>query len=301
MNFDYGNVLTRALQITWKHKSFWLLLMLPVLISFFIFAAFVAPVFLLEGNEDQAGLVIVLWVGIVGLGLIISFLLSTMGMTSVTLGILRVERGEGSTSFIDILRDSFAYFSRAFGATLIIQLTVGAVITVFFLCVTALSLVTMGLASICFQPIMILLTPVSFLMIAVIYGALVAVIDEGLGAVEAVKRAIFVIRDHVWKFIIISLIVYFGTTILTSIFVFPIMIPAMAGPILLDSGVDINGSTLALILVPFICLFFGFMALLSGVTGTFMAATMGISYLRLSRPAVSEVVFATDEPNSATS
>ncbi|MFM8875420.1 MAG: hypothetical protein ACKOGC_05045 [Anaerolineae bacterium] len=299
MNFDYGNVLTRALQITWKHKSFWLLLMIPVLISFFIFATFAAPIFLLEGNEDLMGLVIVIWVVVLLLGMLISFLLATVGMNAVTLGVLRIERGEGSTSLMDLVRDSLPYFGRAFGATLIIQLSVGAVFTVFFLCVAALSVVTMGLASICLQPIMILLTPASFLLVAVIYGALVAVIDEGLGPWEAVKRAVQVVRDHVWKFIILALIVYFGTTFVTSIVIFPAMIPAMAGPMLIDSGMDMSGATFALIFIPFLCLFLGAMSLISGITGTFMAVVMEISYLRL-RPS-SEVVFASNEPQGATS
>ncbi|MBN8581514.1 MAG: hypothetical protein J0L96_12660 [Anaerolineae bacterium] len=284
MNFDYGNVLTRAFQITWRHKSFWLLLMIPVLLSSLIFAVFVAPVFILDGNEDWMTLITMLWVGLVIIGLTINFLLSTLGMTSVVHGILRAERGEDSIAPIDLVRDSVPFFGRALGATLIIQCSVGAVFTMFFLCVTALSLVTMGLASFCLQPIFIVLTPFSFLMLAVIYGSLVAVIDEGLGAWEAVKRAIEVTREHVWKFIILSLIAYCGTSILTSIFMIPVMLPVMAGPVLLSSGIKISSSSFTLVAIPFVCIFLGGMSLISGVSGTFMAATLGISFSRLSRP-----------------
>lgn len=173
MNFDYGNVLTRALQITWKHKSFWLFMMFPMLVGSIIFLAFIVPVFLLEGDEEMMGLVMALWIGVIALGMIASLLVSTAGLTSLTLGILRAERGEGSTAFMDLVRDGFAYFGRALGVVLIIQLSIGAVFTAFFLCVAALTAVTMGLASICLQPIMILLTPFSLLVVAVMYGALV--------------------------------------------------------------------------------------------------------------------------------
>ena len=158
----------------------------------------------------------------------------------------------------------------------------------------------MGIASICLQPIMILLTPLSFLVGAVLYGALVAVIDEGLGALDAVKRAVQVVRNHVWKFVIISLLAYFGAMIVSSIFTFPIMIPAMFGPILMESGMDITGRTFMLIFIPFLCIFGILMALGSGITGTFIAAAMEISYLQLSHPAP-EVIFATEEPKDATS
>ena len=301
MNFDYGNILTRSLQITWKHKSFWLFMMFPMLVASVMFIAFAAPVFFLSENDEMIGLVLVGWLAVLVLGTIFSLVASTAGITSLTLGILRTERGEGSTAFMDLVRDGFQYFGRAFGAVLIIQLSIGAVFTVFFLCVGLLSAVTMGLASICLQPFIILLTPLSFLVVAVMDGALMAVIDEGLGAWESVKRAIQVVRDHVWKFIIITLIVYIGTSILTSIFIFPAMIPAMLGPVLMESGVDFSGPMLAVIFVPFICLFFGIMSLLSGVTGTFMTSALALSYLRLSRPADAEIIFAPESPKDATS
>lgn len=300
MNFDYGNILTRALKLTWKHKSFWLLLMIPVFISFMILAAIILPVIFLTENEESMTLIMVLWAGIVIFGFFASFIIGAVSMNAVTLGILRAERGEGSTALMDIVRDSFQYFKNAFGAILIIQLSVGTVFTVFFLCMAALTLVTMGIASICLQPIMLLLTPLSFLVGAVLYGSLVAVMDEGLGALDAVKRAVQVVRDHVWKFIVISLIAYFGSMIVSSIFTFPFMIPAMFGPALIESGVDITGNTFALIFIPFLCIFGVLMAFVSGVTGTFIAASMEISYLQLSRP-VPEVIFAADAPKDATS
>ncbi|HNO93117.1 MAG TPA: hypothetical protein PKJ84_03035 [Anaerolineales bacterium] len=300
MNFDYGNILTRALKLTWKHKSFWLLLMIPVFISFMILATIILPVIFLTENEESMTLIMVLWAGIVIFGFLASFIIGAVSMNAVTLGILRAERGEGSTALMDVVRDSFQYFKNAFGAVLIVQLSVGAVFTVFFLCMTALTLVTMGIASICLQPIMLLLTPLSFLVGAVLYGALVAVIDEGLGALDAVKRAVQVVRDHVWKFVVISLIAYFGSMVVSSIFTFPLMIPAMFGPALIESGVDITGNTFALIFIPFLCIFGVLMAFVSGVTGTFIAASMEISYLQLSRP-VPEVIFAADAPKDATS
>jgi hypothetical protein len=301
MNFDYGNILTRAFQITWKHKSFWLFMMFPMLIASIMFIAFAAPVFLFSENDEMIGLVFAGWLAVLVLGSIASLIFNTAGITSLTLGILRTERGEGSTSFMDLVRDGFPYFGRALGVVLIIQLSIGAVFTVFFLCIALLSAVTMGLASICLQPIIILLTPLSFLVVAVMDAALVAVIDEDMGAWESVKRAIQVIREHVWKFIVISLIVYFGSTILTSFFIFPAMIPAMMGPVLMESGVDVSGPMVAVIFVPFICLFFGIMSLLTGVTGTFMTSALALSYLRLARTAGSEVVFASDEPKNETS
>lgn len=297
MSFDYGNVLTRAFQITWKHKSFWLFMMFPMLAASMMFIAFAIPLFLLEGNEDRMGLVIALWSGVVLLGILASWLLSTAGMASLTLGVLRTERAEGSTSFMDLVRDGFQYFGRVLGVTLIIQLSIGAVFTVFFLCVVALTAVTMGIAAICLQPIMILLTPLSFLVSAMMTGAIVSVMDEGLGAWEAVKRAFHIVREHVWKFIILTMIVYFGSSMIASVLMVPAMLPAMAAPVTMELGEEFFMGTILL----FMCMFFPLMAIFSGIVGTFMTSAVGISYMRLSRPAETEVIFAADQPKNATS
>ena len=301
MNFDYGNVLTRALQITWRQKSFWLFMMFPMLVASFIFVTFAAPIFLFSEDEDMMGLFLVLWLGVLALSFIVSLLVTTAGSTSLMLGILRVERGEGSTAFMDLVQDGFQYFGRVLGAVLIIQFSIGAVFAVFFLCVAALTAVTMGIASICLQPIMMLLTPLSFLVIAVMDGAMVAVIEEDLGSWDAIKRSLNVVREHVWKFILVTLIAYFGSTLVSSIFIFPATLPAAAAPILMESGEDISGQAVIAMMILFACICFPFMSLVTGITGTFMNSVIGISYLRLSRPAVSDIVLFGEEENPATS
>lgn len=290
MNFDYGNILTRAFKLTWKHKSFWLFMTFPILIGSVIFLAFIAPVFFLEGNEDWMGLIIALWLGVIGLGMIASLVASAAGMASLTLGILRAERGNGSTSFMDLARDGFGYFPRAFGVMLIVQLTVGAVFTVFFLCVIALTVVTMGIASICLQPVMLLLTPLSFLVAAVMNGGIVSVIEEDLDALDAVKHALQVVREHVWKFVIITLIVYFGASFLSGIFVVPAMIPAMFAPV----AMEVSKQLFWIAMGSFICLFFPAMAVYSGIFGAFTTSAIDLAYLQLARPIEKEVIAAED-------
>lgn len=290
MDFDYGNILTRAFKLTWKHKSYWLFMTFPVLIGMVFFAAFIAPVFFLEGNEDLMGLIVVLWLGVIGLGMIVSLVASAAGMTSLTLGILRAERGNGSTSFMDLVRDGFGYFPRAFGVMLIVQLTVGAVFTIFFLCVMALTVVTMGIASICLQPVMFLLTPLSFLVAAVMNGGIVSVIEEDLDALDAVKRALQVVREHVWKFVIITLIVYFGASFLSGIFVVPAMIPAMFAPV----AMEVSEQLFWVAMGSFICLFFPAMAVYSGIFGAFTTSALALAYLQLARPIEKEIIAAED-------
>ena len=298
MNFDYGNILSRSVQILWKHKSFSLFLIFPMLIATGIMFVFILPVFLLNEGSDNEGIVILLWVGILALGGIISFVTSAAGFTSLVLGILRVERGEDSTSFMELVRDGFEYFGRAVGAMLIVQLSMGLFFTIFFLCVAALTAVTMGMASICLQPVMLLLTPLSFLVLAVMNGATISVIDEGLGSWEAVKRALDVVREHVWKFIILTLIIYFVTMILSGLLTVPVMIPAGMISFVAESGMDISEQIFGVVMISFICLYIPLMALFSGVSGTFMTTTLTLGYLRLGGGG-NTVVYAVSESISS--
>ncbi|MCQ3938287.1 MAG: hypothetical protein DPW18_14745 [Chloroflexi bacterium] len=282
MTFDYGSVLTRSLQITWKHKSYWLFSIVPMLVSFAGFFFFIAPVFFLEEDSSLMGLVIAVWLAGLAFFFIANFVLGTAGSASLTLGIIRVERGGGSTAFMDLLRDGFPYFWRSLGVIVLVQMTFGLVISAFFLAAFLLILVTIGMASICLQPVILLMTPLSFLVIAVMDGALAAVSGEDLGAVDAVKRSLQVVRAHFWKFVILALIVYFGASAVSSVIVFPAMLPAMAFPIMIETGVEMSGEIIALTALLFACLFFPLLALLSGVTGTFATAVLQLSYLRLS-------------------
>ena len=294
MNFDYGNTLMRAWQITWRNKVLWLIMTLPVLLSFLaFFPFFIFPVFVLNGDTSETTINIL---GILAISFFFIFFIAAMAFhviatSSATLGVIRAERGEGSMNFMDLLRGGFPYFGRSLGAFLIIQLGIGLIFTVFFMLVFLLSIVTMGIATICLQPIMLLLSPLMYLVIAVMEAAQTAIIAENLGAVEAVKRAIEVVREHVWKYVIITLIIYFGATILMSFIIFPIMLPAFFFPFLIGSGSEISTQALTLIFIGFMCLFFPLMALFSGLLQAFMKSALNLTYLQLTQPGEEAPVF----------
>jgi hypothetical protein len=50
VNFDVGEVLTRAWQITWKHKVLWVFNMFPVLLSFLFIPIVFIPMFFIGPN-----------------------------------------------------------------------------------------------------------------------------------------------------------------------------------------------------------------------------------------------------------
>ena len=296
MNFDYGNVLSRAAQITWKYKVLWVLLALPILLSFLLIPFFIAPIFLLAGSDagsTSETMNIVFTIGFLLLFLIVligNFVLGAISTSSVTLAIVRAERGQGSLNFISLLRDSLPYFGRVLIAILIINLTLGLVFSIFFLFVFVSSIVTMGLASLCLQPIIILLTPLMFVVIGVMEAAQTAIIADNLSAMDAIKRAIEIVRANIWKYVLIALIVYFGSTILSSFIMMPLIVPIFVVPFMIDSGREMNTQMMILISITFACVFFPLMTLFSSIIGTFMKASLDITYLRLANSNETKII-----------
>lgn len=290
MNFDFGNILTRAWQITWKYKVLWALSALPMIVSFLFFPLFILPVYFLPDTNGQREmfqsaeviLPLLFFVAVVVL-MIMTFLVSGVSMSVTTLGVFRAQRGEDELSFAGLLNDSRQYIGRMLAVFLIINLTIGFVFTLFFLMVFALTLVSMGIASICLQPVMILITPLSFLVLGVLESAQAAVIVDDMGALDAVRRGLNIVRENIWKYIIMTLIIYFGSSILMSIFMFPIM-ASFFGISFFVSPEQLDTNMMLLVMFGFMCLFFLFMIIFQSIIMTFMKSSLFLTYLHLTKP-----------------
>jgi hypothetical protein len=180
MNFDYGEVLSLAARLTWRHKVLWALILLPMLLSFLFIPLFLAPLFYLGEDISRTAETVFL---VVTLSLFIVFILFSILVNSVatsaaTLGVIRADRGQESLSLFSLLQDGAPHFGRVLGVILIFGLSIGLLFSLFFVFVFFATMVTMGMAAICLQPIMILLTPLMFLMISVMEGAQTAVIAK---------------------------------------------------------------------------------------------------------------------------
>jgi hypothetical protein len=203
-------------------------------------------------------------------------------MSATTLGVARAERGDGDLSFAGLLNDSRPYLGRILAVLLIINLTIGLVFTLFFLAVFILTLVTMGMASICLQPIMMLISPLSFLALGVLEAAQAAVIVDDMGALDAVKRGLNIVWENVWKYVIMTLIIYVGTSLIMSFLMMPFMMPFFALSFFTSSGGQFDPRMMSAVMIGFICLFFPFIIVFQSITMTFLKSSLFLTYLRLS-------------------
>lgn len=289
MNFDFSEILTRAFQITWKHKVLWLFSALPALASFLIFPIMFVPMFFMGESFNNTpffvdspvyGILFFLFFIFIFL---FSYVLYGISSAAVVLGAKRADKGEERFTFSELFNDSKPYWWRVLGVLLLIGLGVSAVFLVIFGCMSLFGAVTAGIGFICMFPFMLLMYPLMMVLYAIIEESQVAVVADDVGVTEAIKRGWELVRANFWPIVLISLIVYVGISILTSIVMLPLMSPMFLIPFLADSGTDLSPRTMMLVMGGFSLVFIPLMALIQGITITFMKSTYTLVYLRLTR------------------
>jgi hypothetical protein len=298
MNFDFGEVLTRAGQITWKHKVLWLggvLVGLLGILSLPINFLINPSVFELQMTSPRE-LGSEMWRPLLG-GVLIIFLsilsipVNVVGMTLPSLGTIRVERGETERlRFVELVKGTFPYFWRILGMFLIVGVGAFAVLGVFFACIALLSVVTMGIAALCAFPLFIVLIPLLILLYAVVEQALSAILVDNLSTLNALQFAWDLVKKNLGVMILLSIIIYVGSAIVSMIISVPLMIPMFSmmfkmgtppDPQMMDDLFQ-NMTSWMLAFSPIYLVF-------QGILFTFIQSAWTLTYMRLTHsPAASE-------------
>ncbi|NOH01219.1 MAG: hypothetical protein HND47_04215 [Chloroflexi bacterium] len=275
MNFDLGEVLTRMWKVGWNHKVLWLWQMLPGLL-----AAVTLPVFILTNPGFMLLLpepfnqyvdepwIMIAFAGMTFLLVIPSMFLQVLAQLATTYGAVKVEKGAEKIAFMELFRESLPYFWRVFG---LYALFAGGwmVIWVGFMAVfMAGSMLTMGLAALCFMPLFFLAIPIFIVGYSILELAQAAIVADDMPLMDAIARGWSLFRANVLGVIILMLILYFGLSILSSAFVFPMMLPMM---LLMPLGLNSQGNPNDMMLVFFLVIFPLMFVLIFAVQGILMA------------------------------
>lgn len=297
MSFDIGEVLSRAVQITWKHKSFWGLVVLPMLVNFIAMPLYLLPFFFWDENGSGLPVVLenpvffVLFLAFHFVFFIATFILMIYGYSALTLGVVRVERGEQRISFKELLQDAKTYFPRMLGVMFLTTFVIGTAFSAIFFGLTLFGVVTAGIGFICIQPIFLLLYPVMMIVYAFMEQSQAAVVADEMKVMDAISKAWGLTKSNFWRIALISIVVYFGASIVSSIVVMPFMIPFFFFPFLISepSQIETSMKSFGWIMLAFSVILLPVMAFVQGVTITFMKSAYILVYLRLTRPSNSPV------------
>ncbi|MCI0608353.1 MAG: hypothetical protein L0Z71_04750 [Anaerolineae bacterium] len=220
---------------------------------------------------------------------LLGFVLYAVGTSSVMLGILRSEEGIAQLHFQELFNDGRKYLWRILGVMLLISLGVSAIFFALFACMALFGAVTAGIGFICIQPLFIILYPIMMLLYAVIEQSQAAVVADDMGVVDAITRGWNLVKENFWRFLLISLVIYIGLTLISSIIMLPFMVPFFFIPFLIENPqFDLSSQSIILFVAAFSMILLPVMALVQGITITFMKAAYMLLYLRLTRGSTSQ-------------
>lgn len=293
MTFNFGEVLSRAWQITWKYKVLWI---------FGILAGCAQGSGGGSGNVrgggdnggnplpqdlqryiDQASQWIEQnwWVLIVAflvmfLIILLFIFLGTIGRIGLIRGTLQAETGAEPLVFGQLFSESTAYFWRVFG----LSLAFGLIFFVLFFTLIISGVLTAGIGFVCLLPILCLLVPIAWVVNIILEQAYVAIVKDNLGIVDGWKRGWQVARGNLGPILIMALILFALAFFASLIIAIPILVIVLPAAITFALG---NGQNTSPLLLAGLC-FVGYLPVLilaRGILATFTGSAWTLTYLRL--------------------
>ncbi|GAB4497857.1 MAG: hypothetical protein OHK0052_10180 [Anaerolineales bacterium] len=241
---DFGEVLSRAWQIVWKHKILWIFGILAGCGS--AGGSGGNSGYRMNGRDVPPGvdrffnniepwqvllIALAVFVVVVLIAVIVA-LLASMGRAGLIRGTLRADNGSDHLTFGELWAEGRPYFLRLFLLNLAIALTFGVVGIVIAITLVGITAITFGLGLICILPLLCLLVPLMWFVDIVVEQANVALVVEDLGLVQSVQRAWQTVQAQLANMLILGLIVGIGGFVAMFLINLPLVIAL--GPVLLS-------------------------------------------------------------------
>ncbi len=296
-NFNFGEVLTRAWQIIWKHKVLWI---------FGILASCargggggssggggnsgyqtgsgdnpfsgdkIERVMNQVGNflENNWWIIIAVIVGIFLLSFVFYFL-GMMGRVALIRGVAQADKDAESLSFGELWAESMPFFWRVFGLNFLI----GLAFLVLFIPLVLFGIVTAGIGFLCLIPLLCIMVPLSWVVMAIIEQAQNAIVLEDLNMLDGFKRGWEIVKANAVPIIIMMLILGIGSGIIGVIIALPIIIAVVPAVI----GMAVSQQTLTPFYIAAACCvaYFPVLLFFNGILTAYIQASWTLTYLRL--------------------
>jgi len=307
-NFDFGEVLTRAWQIIWKHKVLWIF---GILASCGQgrgggntgsgsrtsgnpgnFNPNVPPQLNQFANwlETHAMQFVIIIFTVICIIWIVAIVLSTIGRIGLIRGAAQADGGAENLLFGQLFSESMPYFGRMFGLSLILMIpafifTIVLVVGVLLIVIpatqnsaaTAFSAATMLMLMI---GCCCLFIPLMFILGMIFSQAERALVLEELGVMPAISRGWDVFRTNLGPIILMAIIlavIGIVANLIISIPIFIIVFPTMMAFVV--GGAQSTSPLLFMALC--ICLYFPVALVLQGAVTSYTETSWTLTYMRL--------------------
>lgn len=294
---DYGAILTRTWEITWRYKGLWILGLLASCGAAGRSNSNGGPSgsgYTFSGSEDlgrlfeapNETLLIAIAVAIFFLVLFIALfflLLGVLGQSGLIAGFSRADDGHDVT-LGGAFRLGTQYFWKLLGirmliwlAGLLIIVVILAVSIPFFIMTLGVGLLLIPLCLCCLLP----LIPLFMLVDAYVILTMVAAVEDDLGVTDSFRRSWQLCKENFGPVLVMTLILILGTAILSFVLVLPFLI--MFVPMIMGLLVGGDQSLAAGMIVSGVCLLASlpFFVLINAVVTTFTTGGWTITYRRL--------------------
>ena len=310
MNFNFGEVLTRAWQIIWKHKVLWIFGILASCgqgsgggngggggnSGFDVQGPDLPPQVMqwFQTIEQNIQTYIAIGIAVICVIWIITLFLSTIGRIGLIRGTSLADGNEESLIFGQLFSESTPYFWRVLGLTLILGLPVFifalalAVFAIFAIAgVAGSGAGNESLAAIGIIPLMIgcvcLLIPIMFVLRIIFRQAERAVVLEDMALLPSLSRGWEVFRANLGPIIVMAIIlgiIGFVVGIVISLPILLVVIPA-AMAFTFGNG---DGTMPFIFITACVCLYAPVLLVLNGIVTAFIESAWTLTYMRLTQP-----------------
>jgi len=305
MNFNFGEVLTRAWKIIWKHKVLWIFGILascgrgsgsgnsgssnryssggtpnlpPQMMQW------------AQWIENHVTQFIAITLAVVCIIWIIVAFLSTIGKIGLIRGTAQAEGGAESLIFGQLFSESTPYFWRMFGLSLILSLpflivfvVLAAGLAVFVISASGGS-ASPGVGALASIPLLLgcicLLIPVMFVLGMIFRQSERAIVLEELGVMPAISRGWDIFRANLGPIILMAIILAVIGFVIGLVIAIPVLVIVIPAAIAFALGNAQNTTPLILAGICF-CLYLPVLWLLGGILTAYTESAWTLTYMRL--------------------
>lgn len=291
---NFGDVLSKAWQIVWKHKVLWIFGILAGLLgsgsnnltySFNGADANNLPAVqeFTQSPEQVFPLVILgIFVGLVLLVLVI--FLGTIGRIGLIRGTQMADSGSTRLILGELFSGSMPYFWRVFFLNLLFGLAVAAIAIILTLGAIFGSILTLGLGLLCLVPLCCLMIPVFWAVNIFLEQANIAIVVENVGIGDGLSRGWKVFSSNLGIMIGMGLILWLislATGLLIGIPLIFTLAPVVTTA--LWQAEDLFRGSVIFGVICF-CLYLPVLIFLTGILTAYVKSAWTLTYLRLTKP-----------------
>jgi membrane-anchored glycerophosphoryl diester phosphodiesterase (GDPDase) len=298
-NLNFGEVLTRAWQIIWKHKVLWIFGILASCArgggggssgggnSRYQSGSGESPFSggQIESFMDKVGTflqenwwVIAIFVLVILLLSLLSYFLGMMGRIGLIRGTAQADKGAETLTFAELWAESLPFFWRIFGLNFLI----GLAFFIIFIPLILFGVLTAGIGFLCIIPLLCVMVPISWAVMAIVEQAQNAIVLEDLTMLDGFKRGWEIAKANVVPILIMMLILGVGSTILGLIIALPVIVAVV--PLIV--GADKLQQSLTPVYITAACcvVYFPILLAFNGILTAYIQSTWTLTYLRLAPP-----------------